>query len=384
MICREQACIPKLQSHQEALLEQAKRGTGGNWIGYCDCREQMRSLPSHVFSLILTDPPYFIDGMDDRWNHSGLRARVRKGVIGGLPVGMKFDIKQGKRLYEFLRPIAEQWLRLVKPGGFVLCFAQPRLAHRTAAALEDAGFEIRDLLAWRYEGQAKAFKQAHFIRQRKGLSEHSRRLMIKSLGERKTPQLKPQMEVIVLAQAPREGTFADNWLKHRAGLIDAGDPLLDAGRFPGTVMSVPKPRERFGHLTAKPVDLLRHLIRIFCAQASPSFEPIVFDPFAGSGSTGVAARLEGRSFWGCELDPVMGKIAEKRISCAQKLMLKGKLRKRLAGMLDPEGLETACAEAGLVRWKRLDMLGANIPAGGFNASWLVVQFGSRRRLGAEA
>ncbi len=313
-----QAVAPKPQSSQGSLIEEESFSSIRKWVISCDCRNHMRQLPAHKYSLILTDPPYFIDGMDDSWCHSGLRARVKKGVIGGLPVGMKFDAKQGKRLYEFMRPIADQWLRILKPGGFVLCFSQPRLAHRTGAALEDAGFEIRDLLAWKYEGQAKAFKQAHFIQRRKGLSEDLRREMIDKLGERKTPQLKPQMEMILLAQAPRDGTFADNWLKHRAGLIDASDPYLDAGRFPGTVMSVPKPRERYGHMTAKPVELLRHLIRIFCAEEFQGIKPIVFDPFAGSGSTGVAARLEGRSFYGCEIDTNMGQIAENRIAGISK------------------------------------------------------------------
>ena len=186
----------------------------------------------------------------------------------------------------FCDPIAVQWLRLLKPGGFVLCFSQARLAHRTACALEDAGFEIRDLLAWKYEGQAKAFTQEHFVRKRKDLTQRQKARIIRELGGRKTPQLKPQMEMIVLAQAPREGTFVENWLAHRTGLIDVSQPLLEPGRFPGNVITTPKPRERYGHMTAKPVDLLRHLTRIFCPDEKSGEKPMVFDPFAGSGSTG--------------------------------------------------------------------------------------------------
>ncbi len=252
--------------------------------------------------------------MDDRWQHAHLRSRVKKGVIGGLPVGMKFDPRQGQRLYKFLHPVAGEWLRLLKPGGFALCFSQPRLVHRTACALEDAGFEIRDVLAWKHEGQAKAFTQAHFIRRRRGLSERKKKQMLRVLGRRKTPQLKPQMELIVLAQAPRDGTYADNWFQHRAGLIDTENPLVEPDRFPGTVIAVPKPRQRYEHMTAKPVPLLRHLIRIFCAEEQEGQPAVVFDPFAGSGSTGVAARLEGRSFQGFEIDPKMSEIANRRIA----------------------------------------------------------------------
>lgn len=284
----------------------------GCWVKGADCRSGMAALGDRSVSLILTDPPYFIDGMDDGWNHRRLRSRVKPGVVGGLPAGMKFTREQGRNLYAFLTPIAEQWLRVIKPGGFALCFAQPRLYHRTAAAIEDAGFEIRDALAWRYEGQAKAFTQDHFVR-RRNLPDAEKRRIIAELGGRKTPQLKPQMELIVLAQAPRDGTFVDNWLKHRTGLISAAAPLVEPDRFPGTVIPVPKPRDGCGHMTVKPVPLLQHLIRIFCADGP---DAVVLDPFAGSGTTGIAARREGRGFIGFEIDPAMAAAAAARVAAA--------------------------------------------------------------------
>lgn len=286
------------------------REDAGFQLRCADCRDGQKQLLDHSVSLVLTDPPYFLDGMDDNWNGARLRSRAKPGVVGGLPAGMKFDRAQGRRLVEFLLPVAEEWLRVLKPGGFALCFSQPRLVHRTALAMEDAGFEIRDLLAWRHEGQAKAFTQAHFVRRRDIDSDEKRRI-IQDLAGRKTPQLKPQMEMIVLAQAPRCGTFVDNWLKYRTGLIDTGNPLIEPERFPGTLIPAPKPRERYGHMTPKPVTLLRHLIRIFCAEG---VEAVVLDPFAGSGTTGVAARLEGRGFIGFEIDEEMARVAQRRIA----------------------------------------------------------------------
>ncbi|MCY4465604.1 MAG: site-specific DNA-methyltransferase [Chloroflexi bacterium] len=278
-----------------------------------DCRLGMMRLEDNHVSLILTDPPYFIDGMDNSWNTQKLRKRVKPGVVGALPAGMKFSSEQGQNLQKFLYPIAKEWMRILRPGGFALVFSQNRLVHRTAIALEEAGFEIRDALLWKYEGQAKAFTQDHFVR-KSNLEESEKERLIQKLGGRKTPQLKPQGEMIVLAQAPREGTFVQNWDKWETGLIDVSDPYIDKGRFPGTVISVPKPKKRFGHMTAKPVDLLRHLIRIFCAP-----ESLVFDPFAGSGSTGVAALLEGREFLGFEIEDDMAKRANDRIGehCAK-------------------------------------------------------------------
>ena len=278
------------------------------WVCADDCRKVMPTMRANSVSLIVADPPYFIDGMGDEWDHDALTRRARGcGVVKSLPIGMKFERSQGPRLQEFMRPIAEEWLRIIRPGGFALCFSQNRLVHHAAMAVEAAGFEIRDILAWRYEGQAKAFSQEHFIRKR-NIPQAEKDRLIAKLGGRKTPQLKPQYEMIVMAQAPRDGTFVDNWDRWETGLIDPRSPVIDPGRFPGTVIPAKKPRERHGHMTAKPVDLLRHLIRLFSPKGA-----VVFDPFAGSGSTGVAARLEGRGFAGAEIDADMAQSAERRI-----------------------------------------------------------------------
>jgi DNA modification methylase len=66
-----------------------------------------------------------------------------------------------------------------------------------------------------------------------------------------------------------------------------------------------------GHPSQKPIRLMRKLILKFT-----SLNDLVFDPFMGSGSTGVAALQLGRRFVGCELSPEYFAIAEKRISQA--------------------------------------------------------------------
>ena len=273
-----------------------------------DCRNLIPAIETNSVSLILTDPPYFIDGMDDGWDSDKLRKRIKPGVVGSVPAGMKFSVEQGRSLQRFIESVAVDWLRILRPGGFCLVFSQNRLAHRMGVALEDSGFEIRDQLLWHYEGQAKAFTQDHFVKKRP-ISQREKNRLIKKLGGRKTPQLKPCGETILLCQAPREGTFVDNWDKWETGLIDVKQPYLHSNKFPGTVIAAKKTNQRFNHLTAKPVDLLRHLIRIFSIEQS-----LVFDPFAGSGSTGVAALLENRRFTGIEIEQPMALIANSRIT----------------------------------------------------------------------
>jgi len=266
--------------------------------------------------LIATDPPYFIDGMGADWNRSTLGARSKRaGVIGSLPVGMKFDTRQARAFQAFMAPVAREAIRILKPGGFFISFSQARLYHRLAVAVEDAGFEIRDMLAWHYEGQAKAFSMDHFIRKMK-ISQAAQERLLAAVGGRKTPQLKPQMEPMVMAQKPREGTFVNNWILHETGLLDTTASL--DGKFPGNIMTVSKPsKEEKGagneHLTVKPVQLMIHLIRLFSVPGQ-----VVLDPFLGSGTTGVAAICTGRNFIGVELDPVYVEIANQRITNARK------------------------------------------------------------------
>jgi len=61
---------------------------------------------------------------------------------------MKFDPKQGIELQNFYTKVSKKLYKVLKPGGFFLSFSQPRLSHRMAIAMENAGFEIRDMYAW--------------------------------------------------------------------------------------------------------------------------------------------------------------------------------------------------------------------------------------------
>ena len=280
---------------------------GSGYSFYNKSCVSMAEVGEGSVSLVLTDPPYFIDGMDDGWDNEKLHRRTKPGVVGGIPAGQKFDVEQGVRLQEFLEKVGSECFRVLKPGGFMLCFSQSRLVHRAAMALELSGFEIRDMIAWQYEGQAKAFKQDHFVRKMK-ISEKEKKDIIKELDNRKTPQLKPRMELIVVAQKPKEGTFVDNWLKYKAGLIDVMNPVIEPDKFPGNVVPCKKTRVKYNHMTVKPVELCRHLVRIFSSKGD-----VVLDPFSGTGTTGVASLIEGRSCVGYEIDKSMMGVIKHRM-----------------------------------------------------------------------
>lgn len=284
-----------------------------------DALEHLKMLPDNSIHLCLTDPPYFIDGLGDEWDGDKVsKSQSKAGVIGGLPVGMKFDPEQGRKFQDFMHDISKEIYRVLVPGAFYVSFSQARLYHRLAVAVEDAGFEIRDMLAWKYEGQAKAFSQDHFVRKMK-ITDDEKARIIADLGGRKTPQLKPQMEPMTLAQKPRDGTFVDNWLKWRTGLVDVTQSL--DGMFPGNIMDVKKPTKAEkgdgnSHPTVKPVGLIAHIIQLLSTPGQT-----VLDPFLGSGSHGIAAISTGREFIGIERNPDYFNIASNRISNSSQITI---------------------------------------------------------------
>lgn len=267
-----------------------------------DCLEKLKLLDANSIHLIITDPPYFLDGLDNSWNDDKIKIRKSKaGVVGGLPTGMKFDPKKGIEFQIFYTKVSKELIRVLKPGGFFLSFSQPRLTHRMAIAMEDAGFEIRDLYAWYYTNQAqmKAFSQNHFV-DKMNISEKEKDSIKAKLNNRKTAQLRPQFESIVMAQKPKEGTYIDNWLKWETGLVDTA--VSTNGITTSTIMQVEKPRKAdkgdFNeHLTVKPTDLIEHLIKIFSKE-----NQTVLDPFLGSGTTAIAAQNTKRICIGIEIE----------------------------------------------------------------------------------
>ena len=279
-------------------------------IVHGDCLEKMNELDPQSIHLIVTDPPYFIDGLDASWRkgRSIVRRKTNKtGSVNGLPVGMSFKPEHGIALQSYIERVGSLLLRAMLPGAFAAVFSQPRLAHRMAVGLENEGFEIRDLLAWRFtkRAQFKAFSLDHFV-EKMPINTVEKTALKRSMSGMKTPQLRPQFEAIVLAQKPREGTFIENWNKYKTGLIDSTAKL--EGKAPSSIMTFEKPANKNGHLTPKPINLVEHLIRLLSRPGQ-----LVLDPFLGSGTTAIAATRMKRSCIGIEIDAEYTALAKKRL-----------------------------------------------------------------------
>jgi len=291
-----------------------------------DALEVLPRLPANSVDLVLTDPPYFLDKLDNEWTPERAARRFYKSqAVFHLPPGMKFDPNQGRRMYEWYLEVSRELLRVLKPGGFFFSFSSPRLLHRMACAVEDAGFHIRDTFLWLYtQNQPKAMGVTHFI-ERMPLSEDTKQSLKERLSGWKTPQVKSCYEPIIVAQKPYEGTFLENMLQHGVGLFHT-EVRIGQNMFPANVLLVegveetldkyflvPKPsveeRGAFNqHPAVKPLALCEYLIQLTVPEGA-----VVLDPFLGSGTTALAARSLKRRYIGIEINPEYVAIACKRL-----------------------------------------------------------------------
>jgi len=214
-----------------------------------DCLEVLATIPENSVDTCITDPPYELGFMGKKWDSSGIAFQP------------------------------ETWqavFRVLKPGAILLAFGGTRTYHRIACAIEDAGFEIRDTIAWVYgSGFPKSYnigkgidKQAGAQREVVGIkadfardgakripSNHdvdgTQHLHIKTNWDSpvtapSTPEaqlwdgwgtaLKPAFEPIVVAMKPIDGTYVNNALTWGvAGLWIDGGRVDSKPRLTGTL-----------------------------------------------------------------------------------------------------------------------------------------------------
>jgi hypothetical protein len=185
-----------------------------------DCLEIMKDMPDKCVDSVVTDPPYGLSFMGKKWDYAVPSVDIWK-----------------------------ECLRVLKPGGYLLSFAGTRTQHRMAVNIEDAGFEIRDMIAWVYgSGFPKSLNIGKAVdklqgneredlgynlssrpnqEEKSGLYEHGTRgkktNITKGTSEYEGwgTALKPALEPITVARKPlSEKTVASNVLKWGTGGIN--------------------------------------------------------------------------------------------------------------------------------------------------------------------
>lgn len=293
-----------------------------------DAIEVLKQIDDNSIDLVLTDPPYFLDKMDNNWKHKAVANLTDHcNVVKSLPPGMKFSREQGVNFYKWYFEISKELYRALKPGGFFFSFSSPRLYHRMVSAVDDAGFLIRDCFMWLYtKNQPKAMSLNHFI-DKSNMDDEGKENLKNKLKGWKTPQIKSCFEPIMMAQKECEGTFLENMSKYNVGLVNT-NIRIGENMFPSNVVTTelmeadidkcfllhkPTKNEKGNynfHKTVKPVALCEYIIEL----TTFSKEAIVLDPFIGSGTTIVAAKKHGRSYIGIDVNPEYIRIAQRRLN----------------------------------------------------------------------
>ena len=348
-------------------------------IHHGDCMDVMAfDLEPESVDAVVTDPPYGLSFMGKRWDHLG--------------------------------PGLEYWaamLRVAKPSSYLLAFGGTRTVHRQMVAIEDAGWEIRDLLVWAYatgfpksKASLKPAWEPIVMARRPGSVRHlninEARLpiadddsqarhadggngLVGSGGIYGTYAGGPRSAEVPHPKSPRHdarGRWPSNVILtdpifdgDAPGIVGGGphqantstsrgdigtrgilspakgygpDPVPgiwygDGGTY-SKFFLIPKAdtseREPLGevvgelrredadltrrkntHPTVKPVDLMRHLVRLVTPPGGT-----VLDPFLGSGTTGIACEMEGFPWIGIEKEAEYVAIAEARLHGVQKGM----------------------------------------------------------------
>jgi site-specific DNA-methyltransferase (adenine-specific) len=282
------------------------------------------------YHAIITDPPYEIGLHGKAWDTTGV----------------SFSPDLWRLLYDAL-----------KPGGFIAAFSIARLYHRLAQAAEDANFILYPFLGWTFANglpkpvnvselcdrdlpdrpiigwrQGSGFTRANVEQRLQGRSHTTFAARARHVSpEAKQWQgwyygvncLRPTQEPILLAQKPiyslasGRRALLDNLRTHGTGALNLGALQSRCGGWPSTQLEHPKARRRehgSPHPSVKPIGLLEDLCLLLCPPAGH-----ILDPFAGTGTTAIAARLHGFNCTLIEISREMEAVIRRRLGADDRV-----------------------------------------------------------------
>jgi DNA modification methylase len=220
-----------------------------------DSRKLLRQIPSQSVDLILTDPPYNLNG----YSTGNIAPSWRKEINNDVAHWDGEEFRPAEWLEEFLR--------ILKPTGNMFAFTSYNLLGKWHEAF-DPVFDTFQFMVWHKTNPVPKLRRAGFL--------NSCELIVCTWNKGHTWNFTKQNEMHNFIEAP---------------ICMGRERLKDPA-----------------HPTQKPLRVLRHLLKL----ATNSGDVIV-DPFMGVGSTGVAARELGRRFIGFEVDQMYFDAAAKRI-----------------------------------------------------------------------
>src|SRR6185437_13779004 len=286
-----------------------------------DCRSVLHTLPEESIACCITDPPYNYEFIGRKWNHNEITRRIDRiqdssTLVKNIPYGSGLaGGVRNKRWYERNRENIvdyQKWcvewgrsvFRVCRPGAIVAVFSSTRTFAHVQVALEEAGFYARDCLVYRRHSGIP-----------KGLNLKKK---LEKLGRADAEQwdgwhtcFRSEWEAIAVLQKPLVNNYIETTEKTGLGPFKT---INKDGSFQSNILEgfSKGAEESFNtHCTIKPLGLIRRLIEFFVPKNPHN---IILDPFAGSGTTLVAARELGYSYIGIEIENVYIRLINKRLA----------------------------------------------------------------------
>lgn len=280
-----------------------------------DCVNILKNIENQSIDIVITDIPYGISytewdilhhntnsALNGYTNHQIKNTSFKKR---GKPINgwNKEDKKISYEYEKWCQEWAKELFRITKEASPILIFSSRRFLHRVCCALEDNGFLIRDILIWE---KNKCNAKAQHISK----VSNKRNIFDDKYNNYRIGNLAPIYEPIIWAMKPYKHTITDCVIKNDIGGFNDIN-----GKIPNNIIKCDCNKYNLYHETEKPVELIKHLIRLF----SINENHVILDFTMGSGTTGVACKELNRNFIGIELDKNYFNIAEKRINDANKM-----------------------------------------------------------------
>lgn len=285
-----------------------------------DCREVLKKIADNSIACVVTDPPYNYEFIGRDWNHKEIQRRIShikesstlvknipygSGLAGG--VRNKRWYQRNRENIKEYRKWCEEWcnelFRVCKAGAFVAVFSSTRTIAHVQVALEESGFYARDCLVYRRHSGIpkglnveKKFAKESLVNAEKWKGWHT--------------CFRNEWEAVVLVQKPLINNYLETIQQNGIGALKT---ILPDGSFQSNILEgyAKKRDEKFDvHCTIKPLNLIEKILETLVPLESKN---TVLDPFAGTGTTLVAAKNLGLSYIGIEIEENYFEIIEGRL-----------------------------------------------------------------------
>lgn len=245
-----------------------------------DAYKYMKGIPDGSIDLILTDPPYNLNS----YSTGNIKMSWRKDFNN--------DVAEWDKSFEPSN-LVEDFIRILKPTGNVFAFTSYNMLGKWHEVF-DPIFDTFQFMVWHKNNPPPKLRRAGFL--------NSCELIVCMWNKGHTWNFTNQRDMHNFIESP----------------ICMGKERL---RSPV-------------HPTQKPVRVIKHLVRL---ASNPG--DLIFDPFMGVGSTGMAALELERRFMGIEIDPTYFEAASKRLGSGQTSFFNADAEPALVGhpeLLDME------------------------------------------------